>query len=194
MYFPTDVACHQMNSVERVKTYSEDVPQEDDDNDKLIDPATLPEHWPAQGNVEGQAVEMAYRDGPLVLKGISFKIAGSEKIGVAGRTGSGKSSLMIALFRIQDLADGRILIDDVDISTVPVKHLRSRLGIIPQDPVMFSAPVRFNLDPFNEYTDAEIWDVLESVDMKNHVLSLPDKLTEEVAEVWMYSTVNIKYT
>lgn len=90
---------------------------------------------------------------------------------------------MIALFRIQDLVDGRILIDDVDISTIPVKHLRSHLGIIPQDPVMFSAPVRFNLDPFNEYTDAEIWDTLDSVDMKNHVLSLPNKLTEDVAEV-----------
>jgi ABC-type multidrug transport system fused ATPase/permease subunit len=79
-----------MNSVERVKTYSEEVPQEDDENDRLIDPATLPESWPAQGNVEAAGVELAYRDGPLVLKGVSFKIAASEKIGIAGRTGSGK--------------------------------------------------------------------------------------------------------
>jgi len=98
---------------------------------------------------------------------------------------------MIALFRIQDLADGKILIDDIDISTVPVKHLRSRLGIIPQDPVMFSATVRFNLDPFNEYTDAQIWDTLESVDMKTHVLSLPNKLAEDVAEVFLSFFIKI---
>ena len=78
-----------MNSVERVKTYSEEVPQEDDENDRLVDPSTLPENWPSQGNVEAIGVELAYRDGPLVLKGVSFKIAASEKIGIAGRTGSG---------------------------------------------------------------------------------------------------------
>ncbi len=89
---------------------------------------------------------------------------------------------MIALFRIQDLALGSILIDDVDIATVPVQILRARLGIIPQDPVMFSATVRFNLDPFTEHSDAELWSILESVDMKAHVQSLPGKLEEPVAE------------
>lgn len=78
-----------MNSVERVKTYSEEVPQEDDDNDRLIDPSTLG-NWPSSGKVEASGVELAYRDGPLVLKGISFKVAASEKIGIAGRTGSGE--------------------------------------------------------------------------------------------------------
>jgi ABC-type multidrug transport system fused ATPase/permease subunit len=90
--------------------------------------------------------------------------------------------MMIALFRIQDLALGSILIDDVDIATVPVQILRARLGIIPQDPVMFSATVRFNLDPFTEHSDAELWSILESVDMKAHVQSLPGKLEEPVAE------------
>jgi ABC-type multidrug transport system fused ATPase/permease subunit len=89
---------------------------------------------------------------------------------------------MIGLFRIHDLDSGSIFIDDVDISKLPVHFLRSKLGIIPQDPVMFSATLRFNLDPFSEKTDLEIWNILESVDMKNHVLSLPNKLFEEVAE------------
>ena len=95
---------------------------------------------------------------------------------------SGKSSMMIALFRIQELAAGKIFIDDIDISTVPLKLLRSKLGIIPQDPVMFSATIRFNLDPFDEHTDEELWYVLESVNMKDHVLSLSKGLLEDVAE------------
>jgi ABC-type multidrug transport system fused ATPase/permease subunit len=89
---------------------------------------------------------------------------------------------MIALFRIQELAGGSIRIDDIDTSTIPLSTLRSRLGIIPQDPVIFSASVRFNLDPFDQYTDAQLWEVLESVDLKDHVSSLPNKLQEEVAE------------
>lgn len=120
-------------------------------------PAALPPNWPVQGSVEGTDVEMRYRDGPLVLKGISFKVAPGEKIGIAGRTGSGKSSLMNALFRMQELSGGKITIDGFDISKVPLTTLRSRVGIIPQDPVMFSSTVRFNLDPFDNCTDEEIW-------------------------------------
>lgn len=90
--------------------------------------------------------------------------------------------MMIALFRIQELADGSIFIDDIDTATIPLQILRSKLGIIPQDPVMFSSTIRFNLDPFSEHTDADLWDVLESVRMKDHVLTLTNKLNEEVAE------------
>ena len=89
---------------------------------------------------------------------------------------------MVALFRIEDLVSGQILIDGVDISRIPLLQLRNTLCIIPQDPVMFSAPVRFNLDPFDEHTDEEVWAVLEDVNMKEHVLSLPDKLQEMIAE------------
>jgi ATP-binding cassette subfamily C (CFTR/MRP) protein 1 len=144
-----------------------------------IDP---PADWPQHGEVEFVGAKMRYRTGPLVLKGVSFKVNQFDKIGIAGRTGCGKSSLMVALFRIEELAEGKILIDGLDISRIPLSKLRSKLCIIPQDPVMFSASVRFNLDPFNEYSDEEVWTVLDNVNMKDHVLSLPNKLDELVAE------------
>lgn len=89
---------------------------------------------------------------------------------------------MVALFRIENLYTGSILIDGIDISKIPLHHLRKKLSIIPQDPVMFSASVRFNLDPFDESSDQQIWDVLASVKMKEHVESLPGQLTELVVE------------
>lgn len=89
---------------------------------------------------------------------------------------------MIALFRIQELTSGKVEIDGVDISRVPLKKLRSVLGIIPQDPVMFSATVRFNLDPFFQFTDEQVWAVLDGVCMSEHVKSLPNKLNELIAE------------
>ncbi len=94
----------------------------------------------------------------------------------------GKSSLMVSLFRIEELSEGQIIIDDIDISCVPIHHLRKKLCIIPQDAVMFSATVRFNLDPFHEFSDDALWAVLDDVKMKLHVESLPNKLEENVAE------------
>lgn len=152
----------QLNSVERVRYYMDHIEREGaakEEDQAALTASEIPASWPSEGRIVGNSLEMRYRDGPLVLKGLSFSIAGAEKVGVAGRTGSGKSSLMIALFRIQELAGGRITIDDVDIAQVPLPLLRSKLGIIPQDPVMFSASVRFNLDPFDAHTDTEIWQV-----------------------------------
>jgi ABC-type multidrug transport system fused ATPase/permease subunit len=113
---------------------------------------------------------------------VDMKVDGGGKIGVCGRTGSGKSSMMVSLFRIEEIINGQILIDDIDISTVPLSILRSKLGIIPQDPVMFSMSVRFNLDPFNKYTDNEIWNALACVNMKAKIETLSNNIYEEVAE------------
>eukprot|EP01041_Mallomonas_annulata_P002837 gene2837-5584_t len=169
----------QMNSVERIKFYAEEVEQEGVMSAKRKPP---PEDWPTKGVVEAMNVSLRYRDGPLVLNNVSFTTESSEKIGIAGRTGSGKSSLMAALFRIEELHGGVIRIDGKDCSQIPLKILRSKIGIIPQDPVMFSASVRFNLDPFDKHTDQEIWDILSVVELKDAVQSLPSQLLEQVAE------------
>jgi ATP-binding cassette subfamily C (CFTR/MRP) protein 1 len=170
----------QLNSVERVKYYMDHIEQEGALlKDRELPLSAIPPAWPAEGRVVGSGLQMRYRDGPLVLKGLDFAVSGAEKIGVAGRTGSGKSSLMIALFRIQELAEGKITIDDVDISQVPLTLLRSKLGIIPQDPVMFSATVRFNLDPFDSHTDTEIWQVSQSVCYLPTSCATTDKMNYE---------------
>lgn len=103
---------------------------------------------------------MRYRtDTPLVLKGISLEIRGGEKVGVVGRTGSGKSTLIQSLFRLVEPARGRITVDGVDIGTIGLKDLRPKLGIIPQEPSLFQGTVRSNLDPLGEHSDEEIWEV-----------------------------------
>ena len=136
-----------MSSVERIHHYGHNLEQEGVVSDALPPP---PPEWPQEGRIVGSDVKMRYRDGPLVLKGIDFAVEAGEKVGIAGRTGSGKSSLMVALFRMQELDSGSISIDGLDCSKVPLKILRSKIGMIPQDPVMFSVTVRFNLDPFDE--------------------------------------------
>jgi ABC-type multidrug transport system fused ATPase/permease subunit len=171
----------QMNSVERIKYYIDTIPKEGHLPGELHE-TQIPASWPEKGTIEAKGCSMRYRDGPLVLKNVSFHIQEKEKVGVAGRTGSGKSSLMVGLFRIQELAEGKLYIDNLDISAVPLHVLRKKLGIIPQDPVMFSASVRFNLDPFQQFSDEEIWTVLENTHIQEHVLSLPSQLEEEVSE------------
>lgn len=130
-----------MNSVERIRFYMNEIDQEKEvvAGETIIPSAS----WPEKGVIEVEGLQMRYRDGPLVLKAVDFTTSSCEKIGIAGRTGSGKSSLMIALFRIQELAGGKITIDGIDTGSVPLHILRSRLGIIPQDPVMFSASIRY---------------------------------------------------
>jgi ABC-type multidrug transport system fused ATPase/permease subunit len=123
--------------------------------------AELDKNWPQTGKITFENAEMRYRKGlPLVLQGLSMEIAGGERIGIVGRTGAGKSSIMSALFRLTELSGGRITIDDIDISKVGLHDLRSRLAIIPQDPALFRGTVRSNLDPFNEHTDLELWSAL----------------------------------
>lgn len=98
---------------------------------------------------------------PLVLKGITLSISGGEKIGVVGRTGSGKSTLIQVFFRLVEPSGGRIIIDSIDITALGLHDLRSRFGIIPQEPVLFEGTVRSNIDPTEQYSDEEIWKVTE---------------------------------
>jgi len=118
--------------------------------------------WPAAGEIEFRNVNLAYKDEDLVLKNLSFKINAREKIGIVGRTGAGKSSIVAALFRLTE-ARGHILIDGVTISTIGLHDLRKGMSIIPQDPVLFSGTFRYNLDPFAQFSDEQLWTVLEQV-------------------------------
>ncbi|XP_073215275.1 ATP-binding cassette sub-family C member 5 isoform X4 [Lepidochelys kempii] len=142
-----------------------------------------PLDWPQEGEVVFENAEMRYRENlPLVLKKVSFTIKPKEKIGIVGRTGSGKSSLGMALFRLVELSGGCIKIDGVKINDIGLADLRSKLSIIPQEPVLFSGTVRSNLDPFNQYSEEQIWDALERTHMKECVAQLPMKLESEVME------------
>lgn len=118
----------------------------------------------------------------MVLKGIDFSVKSQEKVGIVGRTGAGKSSLTLALFRIIEAADGKIVIDDIDISKIGLHSLRNRLTIIPQDPVLFSGSLRMNIDPFNHYSDDAIWTALEQSHLKLFVKGLSDGLEYKIAE------------
>eukprot|EP00581_Thalassiosira_minuscula_P016410 CAMPEP_0183715472 /NCGR_PEP_ID=MMETSP0737-20130205/9671_1 /TAXON_ID=385413 /ORGANISM="Thalassiosira miniscula, Strain CCMP1093" /LENGTH=1569 /DNA_ID=CAMNT_0025944567 /DNA_START=70 /DNA_END=4779 /DNA_ORIENTATION=+ len=124
----------------------------------------LPDNWPAEGRIEFANAKLKYRSNlPLVLKGLNINIPARCKVGVVGRTGAGKSTLMVALLRIVELYSGSIKIDDVDIRSVGLKKLRSVIAVIPQDPVLFSGTIRSNLDPFGEYDDERLFEVLEHV-------------------------------
>ncbi|XP_032595394.1 multidrug resistance-associated protein 1 isoform X10 [Drosophila grimshawi] len=167
-------------SVERIKEYGEtkqEAPWE------LESDKQKPKNWPADGRVEFQNFQVRYREGlDLVLRGVSFNITGGEKVGIVGRTGAGKSSLTLALFRIIESAGGKILIDGVDIASMGLHMLRSRLTIIPQDPVLFSGSLRSNLDPFEIKTDEELWKALELSHLKAFAKSLAAGLNHEISE------------
>ncbi|XP_052851269.1 multidrug resistance-associated protein 1 isoform X8 [Drosophila gunungcola] len=167
-------------SVERIKEYGE---TKQEAAWELEQDKSKPKNWPQEGRVEFQNFQVRYREGlDLVLRGVSFDIRGGEKVGIVGRTGAGKSSLTLALFRIIEAAGGRIAIDGVDIATMGLHMLRSRLTIIPQDPVLFSGSLRVNLDPFEIKTDDEIWKALELSHLKSFVKSLAAGLNHEIAE------------
>uniref|UniRef100_A0A8D3D949 ABC-type glutathione-S-conjugate transporter n=1 Tax=Scophthalmus maximus TaxID=52904 RepID=A0A8D3D949_SCOMX len=139
--------------------------------------------WPEEGRLEFEDYKVRYRPGlDLVLHGITCNIKSTEKIGIVGRTGAGKSSLTNCLFRIIESAAGRILIDGIDISTIGLHDLRRRLTIIPQDPVLFSGTLRMNLDPFDTFSDEDIWRALELSHLTDFVAGLQEKLQYAVTE------------
>ncbi|XP_060645841.1 multidrug resistance-associated protein 1 isoform X12 [Drosophila nasuta] len=167
-------------SVERIKEYGE---TKQEAAWELEEDKKKPKNWPADGRVEFSNFQVRYREGlDLVLRGVSFNISGGEKVGIVGRTGAGKSSLTLALFRIIESAGGKIIIDGEDIAQLGLHMLRSRLTIIPQDPVLFSGSLRANLDPFDVKTDEEIWKALELSHLKAFAKGLPSGLNHEISE------------
>ncbi|KAI2474069.1 ATP binding cassette (ABC) protein subfamily C member, provisional [Diabrotica virgifera virgifera] len=167
---------NQMTSVERVQEYADLVQEEDSHSSE---PAKT---WPREGRVEFNNMSLKYApEDPAVLKGLNFVIQPREKIGIVGRTGAGKSSLIQALFRLAHI-DGSILIDGVDTKKISLRSLRSKISIIPQEPVLFSGTLRKNLDPFDEYSDQVLWNALEEVELKHAVDELPAALDSKMAE------------
>jgi len=173
-----DIGCH-ISSVERVVGLSNIEPEADLPFSTETCPA---EQWPAFGEVNFRDVVMSYAPHlPCVLKGVSFAIERSEKVGVAGRTGAGKSSLIMAIFRLANLSQGSVHIDGIDIGKLTLGELRRRIAIIPQEPVMFCGSLRSNLDPFGERTDDQLLKVLDSCLLNDMLQSHPDMLNMYVA-------------
>ncbi|PIK35517.1 putative multidrug resistance-associated protein 5, partial [Apostichopus japonicus] len=170
----------RFTSAERILSYIKDLIPEAPQEIKETEPE---QSWPKDGAIKFSDYSMRYRENlPLVLKGINFSVKAGEKIGIVGRTGSGKSSLGVSLFRLVEKSSGEINIDGVNTSKVGLHALRSKLSIIPQDPVLFIGTVRYNLDPFENHNDEELWSALERAHMKNKVSSLPEKLQSLVSE------------
>ncbi|XP_054066663.1 multidrug resistance-associated protein 1 isoform X5 [Rissa tridactyla] len=166
-------------AVERVKEYAE----MEKEAEWIIEQTAPASTWPEEGKVEFRGYGLRYReDLDLVLKNINITINGGEKIGIVGRTGAGKSSLTLGLFRINEAAEGEIIIDGINIAKIGLHDLRFKITIIPQDPILFSGSLRMNLDPFDQHSDEDIWRSLELAHLKNFVSSLPDKLNHECAE------------
>ncbi|KAI8820425.1 P-loop containing nucleoside triphosphate hydrolase protein [Fimicolochytrium jonesii] len=170
-----------MNSVERLEEYANDTPEE---ARALLPTDPAAGTWPTRGAIEITNLEVRYPSVPdkPVIRNLTLSISPGEKIGIVGRTGSGKSTLLTALFRIVEPTQGSITIDGTDIATLGLETLRSRLSIIPQEPIMFSGTLRSNLDLRDEFTDAQIWAVLERINLNTFVASLPLKLDSPVAD------------
>ena len=145
--------------------------------------ATLPAGWPVHGAVVFDNVWLTYRQGlDPALRGVSFSVPAGAKVGICGRTGSGKSSLVVALYRLTEPSRGRVLVDSIDVSTLGLSVLRTRLATIPQDPVLFAGSVRQNLDPYNQHDDAALWSALDVVALKSLVSEAPLGLSERIVE------------
>ncbi|KAM7275028.1 hypothetical protein ACFE04_016894 [Oxalis oulophora] len=170
---------NKMISVERVLQYS-NLPSE---APLVIEDSRPPINWPEVGTICFRNLQIRYAEHlPSVLKNISCTFPGRKKVGVVGRTGSGKSTLIQAIFRVVDPREGSIMIDDVDISKIGLYDLRSRLSIIPQDPAMFEGTVRGNLDPLMQYSDSDVWQALDKCQLGNLVRDKEEKLDATVVE------------
>ncbi|KND93889.1 Oligomycin resistance ATP-dependent permease YOR1 [Tolypocladium ophioglossoides CBS 100239] len=150
-----------MNAVERLRYYGTQLEEE-----APLHTVNVRASWPERGEIVFDNVQMRYRENlPLVLQGLSMHVRGGERVGIVGRTGAGKSSVMSTLFRLVEISGGSITVDGLNIATVGLHDLRSRLAIIPQDPTLFHGTVRSNLDPFGEHTDLALWSALRQADL-----------------------------
>ena len=164
-----------MNSVERVDRYSKLAIEDYDANSHAL--ASLPPGWPSSGRVDFDSISVQYGpDRPPIVADLKVSIPARQKVGICGRSGSGKSTLLMALFRISEISKGRILIDGVDIHEIPLLKLRSSLSIIPQENILFSGTIRFNLDPEGKISDDTIWQALELCQMRATVKEMPGQL------------------
>lgn len=160
-----------MTSLERTNSFSNLNPE------NLSGKINPHNNWPEQGRIKFDNVTLIYHDNAIpVLKNVSFEILPGEKVGVIGRTGSGKSSLINALFRLVELQDGTILIDNIDISEIKMELLRSSIALLPQDPLMIAGTLRMNLDPYGQFTDHELIDSLKSTGLFSFYKNIPDAL------------------
>ncbi|KAH3818612.1 hypothetical protein DPMN_120334 [Dreissena polymorpha] len=165
-------------SVERIGQYTANKTEA-----PLHSDVQLPVDWPSEGSIELRSYCTRYRDGlPLVLQNLHVKFKPGEKVGIVGRTGAGKSSLTLALFRLIEAAEGSIVIDGEDISRLGLHDLRSRLTILPQEPVLFSGSLRMNLDPLGAHNDDDLWASLDHAHLKTFIEGLPGQLEYEVGE------------
>ena len=167
----------QMVSVERLANYAHLSPEGTEK------PLEVPPAWPTQGAIVFRDVVMGYRAGlPDVLKGMALSIGAGEQIGIVGRTGAGKSSILVCLYRLAELRSGAITIDGLDLARVPLPTLRARLAIIPQDPVLFTGTLRSNLDPTDLCTDEELWAAMRQAGMEAPMKQHPDGLKRPIEE------------
>ncbi|KAL6874374.1 hypothetical protein ACP4OV_013394 [Aristida adscensionis] len=170
---------NKMVSVERILQYSK-IPSE---ASLVVDNCRPPNNWPKDGSINIRCLEVRYAEHlPSILRHISCTIPGRKKVGIVGRTGSGKSTFVQALFRIVEPREGTIEIDNVDICKIGLHDLRGRISIIPQDPTLFEGTVRGNLDPLNEYSDQRVWEVLDKCHLGDLVRQNPKKLDSAVVE------------
>lgn len=170
---------NQMTSVERVIEYAS-LPSEPP---LETEPSKRPaESWPDEAKIDFQKVSLKYSDdSEYVLKEIHFAIGSKEKVGIVGRTGAGKSSITQALFRLTDY-EGHIVIDSVDLKDLGLHTFRSKISVIPQDPILFSGTLRSNIDQFNECTDEQIWNVLAQCELRSVVSELAGGLNSAVSD------------
>ncbi|XP_017474879.1 PREDICTED: probable multidrug resistance-associated protein lethal(2)03659 [Rhagoletis zephyria] len=172
---------NNMTCVERVVEYEQIEPEGEMESRPGKKP---PKSWPEQGKIKFDKLSLRYFPDPKserVLKSLSLEIESCEKVGIVGRTGAGKSSLINALFRLS-YNDGSIIIDTRDTNDIGLHDLRGKISIIPQEPVLFSGTMRYNLDPFDEYADAKLWEALEEVKLKSVVSELPSGLQSRISE------------